>query len=100
MAVIQRNYHIGDRPVVSTAFADIAGTPTAPSAVTVKVAEPDGTITTYTSPHATISLGTTTTFTFPAAFDAVGRWHVQVLGTAGIIAGDEEYLVVQPSAFD
>ncbi len=96
----QRNFHLGDVPVVSAAFADVAGTATAPTAVTVKTLDPAGTTTTYTSPHASISLGTTTTFTFPAALTLTGKYWVQVIGTAGVLAGDEEWFVVERSMFD
>jgi len=100
MAVINRNYHIGDRPTVSAAFLNLAGASEAPTAVTVKVKDPAGTTTTYTSPDATITLAATCTFLFPAAFTVAGRYHVQFIGTAGVQAGDEEYLNVLPTAFD
>lgn len=97
---VQRNFHLGDVPVASAAFANVAGTPTAPTAVTVKTLDPAGTSTTYTSPNATISLGTTTTFTFPAPLTLTGKYWVQIIGTGGVLAGDEEWFVVERSMFD
>lgn len=93
------HYDIGDRPTVTGAFADVAGVATAPSAVTVKVLDPAGVVTTYTSPDAAIVLGISTTFTFPAVLDQAGRWTVRMQGTAGVQAAGEIKLTVERSAF-
>lgn len=96
----RNTFDIGDRPVASCAFTNVAGVPTAPTAVTVKVKAPNGTITTYTSPHATIVLATTCTFTFPSgALNAAGTWTVNFTGTAGVEAADESSFQVRASVF-
>ena len=93
------NYDIGDRPIITGAFADAAETPTAPTAVTVKVLTPAGVVTTYTSPNAAIVLAASTTFTFPAPLDESGTWRVKMTGTAGVQAAAEVELLVRRSAF-
>lgn len=79
-------FDIGDRPVLSGAFTDVAGTPTAPTAVTVTVLDGAGTVTAYSSPHSTIVLGATTTFTFPEVLSVSGSYLVRMTGTAGVQA--------------
>ena len=70
-------YDIGDRPTVTGTFTSSAGTLTDPTTVTVRVREPDGTETLYTSPVASIVNSSTGVwaFTFPAALDAAGDWE-------------------------
>jgi hypothetical protein len=103
VTVIQRNFHIGDRPVVSCAFTDIAGAATAPTAVTVVWRHEDTAVasaTTVSSPDSSIVLAATSTFTFPAALTTAGRYFVRFRGTATVIAGDEEWFQVLPSELD
>ena len=92
-------YDIGDRPVVSGVFLDEDGASATPTAVTVITKTPDGTETSYDTPHATISLGATTTFTFPAVLTAAGTYYVRMKGTAGVECADEISFDVQPSSF-
>ena len=47
-------YDIGDRPVITATFRNDADALTDPTTVTVRVREPDGTETLYTSPVASI----------------------------------------------
>lgn len=92
-------YDIGDRPRFSGAFTEADGTPTAPTVVVVKVRNPAGQVTTYTSPTASIVLGATTVFTMPDPLDLAGTWTVNMRGTAGVQAADEREFVVRRSKF-
>ena len=94
-------YDIGDRPVITATFRNDADALTDPTTVTVRVREPDGTETLYTSPVASIVNSSTGVwaFTFPAALDAAGDWYVRFRGTAGTITAAEQKLVVRPTAF-
>ena len=94
-------YDIGDRPTVTGTFTNDAGTLTDPTTVTVRVREPDGTETLYTSPVASIVNSSTGVwaFTFPAALDAAGDWYVRFRSTAGLLTAGEQKLVVRPTAF-
>lgn len=94
-------YDIGDYPVVTGAFTNARGTPTAPTAVTVLVRDPSGNETSYTSaanPSA-FSLGTSTTFTFPTALDEAGEWAVSMKGTATVLCRSEITFTVRASLF-
>lgn len=97
MKVAPRVFDIGDQPVTTGTFTNAAGVPTAPTAVTVIVRKPDGTETPYTTPNAAISLGATTTFTFPAALDQAGEWVVRMKATGGLITAGEDTFIVRPS---
>ena len=94
-------YDIGDRPVITATFRNDADAPTDPTTVTVRVREPDGTETLYTSPVASIVNSSTGVwaFTFPAALDAAGDWYVRFRSTAGLLTAGEQKLVVRPTAF-
>ena len=94
-------YDIGDRPVITATFRDGADALPAPPTVTVRVREPDGTETLYTSPVASIVNSSTGVwaFTFPAALDAAGDWYVRFRSTAGLLTAGEQKLVVRPTAF-
>ena len=92
-------YDIGDRPTVTGTFTNIAGVPTACSGVTVKVCDPTGHVDVYTSPHSSIVLGVTTTFTFPSALNRSGKWVVNMTGTQGVQAASEIVFRVAESAF-
>ena len=94
-------YDIGDRPVITATFRNDADALTDPTTVTVRVREPDGTETLYTSPVAPIANSSTGVwaFTFPAALDAAGDWYVRFRSTAGLLTAGEQKLVVRPTAF-
>ena len=94
-------YDIGDRPVITATFRNAADALTDPTTVTVRVREPDGTETLYTSPVASIVNSSTGVwaFTFPAALDAAGDWYVRFRSTAGLLTAGEQKLVVRPTAF-
>jgi len=85
------SYPNGTRPVISTPFLNAANVPAGPSAVTVSTLSPAGVRTNYTSPDATIALGTTVVFTFPAPLTVAGDWIVRVVGTAGVQAAASDF---------
>ena len=89
---------VGDRPVVRGTFRDVDYELADPTSITVKVRQPDGTVTTYTTPDASITQESTGVwdFTFPDAFDAAGDWYVYMVGTgAGADAAEQVKLSVK-----
>lgn len=94
-----RFFDIGDRPTVSGAFTDLAGEPAAPTAVTVSVLHPDGTEDGASSPDDSITLGETTTYTFPSPLDEPGLWIVRMRATEGVEAAGEIPFRVRMSPF-
>jgi hypothetical protein len=94
-------FEIGDLPIVVALFTDVEGTPTNPTTVVFKTRTPTGTITTYTSPDASIVNGEVGewTFTFPAALSIPGTWYVRAAGTSGLISAEEVGFEVSPSRF-
>lgn len=93
------HYDIGDRPSAVGTFLDVDLLPATPTAVTVKVRTPAGIVTTYSSPHATITLGSTTVFEMPDPVDASGTWTVNMTATAGVEAAAEIEFIVRRSKF-
>jgi len=89
-------YDIGDKPVVTVQFADIAGVPTSPTTVTFLVLKPDGTVT--SSGPSTGPTSGVATLTLPT-LDQAGTWYVRCKGTGACVAAVEEWFDVTPSAF-
>lgn len=96
-------FDIGDKPTVTATFRDRStGALANPSGVTVKMLEPDGTLTTYVHPDVNItnpSVGIWE-FTLPMIIDQDGGWTVKFYGTAGIIAAESVLLAIEYSAVD
>jgi hypothetical protein len=97
------HYDQGDAWVPQATFS-VNGTPTDPTTITVKVKEPDGTISTM-GPVSGGSGGSGITrvsdgvYTVTIALDAAGYWFAQFIGT-GTAAGSEEHqAIVDPSEF-
>lgn len=95
----------GDRPTITGTFLAEDDTLTSPTAVTVLVLTPAGTVTTYTSPNAAIVIGSgategIVTFRFPSGtLNAPGTWTVRMKGTAGLEVAGELAFDVRRSAF-
>ena len=92
-----KTYNNRTRPVASTKFLNAADVPTAPTAVTVSTLSPAGARTDYSSPHATIVLGTTVVFTFPSPLTVAGEWTVTTTGTAGVEASHDQTFTIEPT---
>jgi hypothetical protein len=87
-------YDVGDGIRATCAFTDLAGAAADPTAVTVKVKDPDGAVTEPLASHA----GTGSYYT-DITFDAEGDWYVRFEGTGSVIAATEVHLKVRDSAF-
>lgn len=94
------DYQIGDQPTVTGYFTAIdTGLPANPSAITIQVRKPDGTVTSYTQADATNPAVGTWRFSFPAPLDQDGLWRVRFAGTAGVVAAAETSFSVDCSVF-
>lgn len=79
-----KNY-VGTRPRVRMTFEDENGDLSDPSTIVVRVKDPSGTTTTWTSPDATITNESTGIwiFEFPAALTAAGDYWFYAVGSGG-----------------
>jgi hypothetical protein len=84
-------YDIGDAPVVTATFRNIAGDLADPTTVTAKLREPDGTQTNLTPLKD--SVGTYSVILAP--FDQSGRHRVKFFGTGDLTAAEELTLNVR-----
>jgi len=81
-------YYIGSLSTLKVTFTNLAGVPTDPTAVSVVVTAPDGTVTTYSSPiH--VSTGV---YTQDVPVTQVGSYNFEWYGTGTVVA-------VKPSTF-
>ena len=76
---------VGSRPTVRMTFQDVNDDLADPSTIVVKVKNPAGTTTTWTSPDAAISQEITGVwlFTFPAALTLAGDYWFYSVGSGG-----------------
>lgn len=94
-------YQVGDRPTVTAYFTTIdTGDPANPTAITVRVRKPDGTVTTYDQTNCTNPETGTWKFAFPFSIDQTGKWSVKFQGTATVIAADTISFAVECDEFD
>ena len=92
-------YDIGDRPVLVATFKDEDDVLTVMSAITWKIIDPSGTVTTEAiGDSVAVSTGVYE-WQIPAAFDAAGRWVLRAAGTAPIETAAELAVRVRVSAF-
>ncbi len=84
-------YDIGDAPVATATFRNIAGVLTDPTTVTVKLLSPEGTQTTITptNPSTGVWSAQVPTFTAP------GIWVVKFFGTGAVVAAEETKMQVR-----
>ncbi len=86
-----------------SAFKNSTGTDTDPTAVTLKVKDPEGTVVTYSWPTGSPALTRETTGRFYIDLDLpdnalVGTWYYRLAGTGTVMAAEEGSFVVNPSA--
>lgn len=83
----------------AAAFATLAGTATDPTAVTLTVERPDGTLLAYAWPSAgtngTLTKESAGRFYVDIAIDQVGRWDYRLVGTGAVTAAAEGSLYVR-----
>ena len=94
-------YDLGDLIRCSGAFQTAAGTANDPGAVTFKVKQPSGDITTYVyGSDAGGGKGATGQYHVDVLTTAAGRWHYRFEGTVSGQAAAEHEFHVQPSRFE
>jgi hypothetical protein len=88
----------GTAPVVQFTFYDIGGALANPTAMLVRVQDPDDNVVDYTTPDATITNPSVGVWQWtPANAPAPGTWSVYGAGTAGILAAAEIAFAVKAS---
>lgn len=93
--------HIGDQPVITATWKNTAGAVTDPSNATFRHVEPDDTRTDYvygTDDEVTKSASGVYVFTVPVITQS-GNHFVGPQSTAGLIAADEVFFVVERTKF-
>jgi hypothetical protein len=93
-------FQVGQQPVLTATFADVAGGSGVATAVTFMVRNPNGAETTTSSPNAAISNPSSNVWRYTMPVLTVsGLYTVRAESTAGLTAADETTLFVTPSAF-
>ncbi len=82
-------YDIGDGVRLSVAFTDIAGVAADPTAVQLRVRQPDGTVDTYTFGAAEITKDSTGNYHKDVLPALAGTWAAEYLGTGTVTAMDD-----------
>jgi hypothetical protein len=93
---IANTYDIGDYVRLSSTYT-IDNVPTNPTAVFVFVQHPNGVLDSYTTGDLTNS--STGTFHIDITVDASGRWDYRFTSSGTVIAADENFFIVERSAF-
>ncbi len=94
------HYDVGDKPIVTATFADVAGGTGVSTAVIFIVRSPSDAETTYTNGDAEVTAVGTNVWAL--AMPRIGRWgdwHVRAESTAGLQAAVEHLVSVRRSAF-
>jgi len=93
-------YDVGDQPIVTGHFTNLAGDPADPTAITVRVRNPDGSIAVYDETDLQNPAVGEWTFTFPTPLANDGPYVVKFFGTATIVAAEDIRFVVECSEAD
>jgi hypothetical protein len=91
------HYDINDSVLLEVDFT-VDDVLTDPTEVTLEVLHPDETKDTYTFGAAEIDKDATGEYSKVVLLDAEGFWHYKFSGTGAVVAVDEGYLVVSPTA--
>lgn len=91
-------YNIGDLLRLKATFTDIAGVEADPTAITLKVKAPSGTVTTYTYPG-TVVRQSTGVYYYDFPVTASGTHFYNWAGTGAYTAADEASFVVVTTQF-
>jgi hypothetical protein len=90
------SYQVGDVVRLRAAFTDLSGVPADPTAVTVKIRNPAGTVTTPAAVNDATAVGA---FYYDLAVTSSGTWTYRFEGTGAVTAADEATIYVERSAF-
>ena len=95
------SFQIGQKPVITATFADVAGGVGVATAATFIIRTPAGVETSISSPNAAIvnTSSNVWTFTFTAALTEAGTYLVRAKTTTGLTAATEYSLYVAASGF-
>ena len=94
------SFQIGQKPVITATFADVAGGVGVATAATFIVKTPDGTETSTSSPNAAIVNTSSNVWTFTMTTLATsGTYVIRTKTTTGLVAATEYTLYVTASNF-
>jgi len=92
-------YDTGDVVRFSAEFTS-DGVLTDPTEVTLKIKQPNGTISTYTYGAAEITRVSTGNYYKDVEMTQTGQLWYRFSGTGALISAEESYLIIRPSEFD
>jgi ABC-type Fe3+ transport system substrate-binding protein len=91
-------YDVGDRARLEVGFTNLAGNPTDPTAVTLKVKAPGTAVVTYTfGVGGTIVKDSTGNYHADIDITVPGKWHYRWTGTGALVVVEETSLFVRKS---
>ncbi len=91
---------IGDLVTMKTRFANSAGVLTNPTTVTLTITDPDGVITTLTSPNVLLLNPSTGVWSSDLTLTKANVWMYRWSGTGAVVSGETGYFVVQKVGFE
>ena len=86
----------GNLPRFTFTFTNLAGVLTNPTTVTVKLCDPNGTISTLTAVNDSTGVYHADA---TAALTVSGDWVIQATGSGALVAAIEQHFTVEPSVF-
>ncbi|MCH8196451.1 MAG: hypothetical protein IH904_00070 [Proteobacteria bacterium] len=90
--MVTETFDIGDAVEITGKFTDLAGAAADPDTITVKVREPDGTLTTKTDADPEVTSSTVGTWVYNFTITQAGRHAVRWEGTGTVTAaGPSEF---------
>lgn len=92
-------YEVGDESTLAATFKDAAGTPTDPTAVTLKIKPPSGSVATHVYGSSSVVRDSAGAYHFVLALTATGTWHYRWVGTGTLAAAGEGFLSVRSTVF-
>jgi len=92
-------FAVGQRVRLSVAFADLSGTATDPTAVTLKVRNPGGVLMTKTYALAEVTKDSTGNYHYDLDVDLAGTWYYRYNGTGALVAANEAAFTASITVF-
>jgi hypothetical protein len=96
---VPNEYHLGQAVKFKGDFKNEAGALADPGTITLRVRNPEGTITTYTYAAAEITKDAVGQYSKVVALDKEGTWKYRFEGTGAVQAADEDECLVLESVF-
>lgn len=92
-------YDIGDTVKLQVTFETAEGVAVDPTAIVLKVQDPDGTETTYTYALGQVLKSATGVYYYYVVPDESGTWHYNWAGTGTVVSATEGFFYVRTSEF-